>query len=236
MAISVGQHAVASVGGQNPQTSSITTASSGSSFIAITVYDTAGSFTSYTDSKSNTYGNIFAAAGPAFFGGVVRVRVDLATNGTGGAGHTLRANTSGVSAASVYLIEIVGGVTSSLVDVAATGIEDTISPFTTNLTGTLAQADELAICVYLSDAPSGTEVFTLGNSFSAVDQVTDANSFWTSIAASRVVSATTSIQASLTKTQGSKAYGVIFTLKAAASAPSLALPMTVGLINPLLRM
>src|SRR3954469_13320890 len=91
MTIAVGAHAVASASA-NSQTSGITTQVSGSSFLAVSVWDTPGSFTSYTDSKSNSYSNIFAAAGPIFFGGVLKMRMDLCTNGTGGASHTLRAN------------------------------------------------------------------------------------------------------------------------------------------------
>lgn len=214
MAISVGQKAFASAA-NNPITGAITTQASGSSFLAITIYD--GSFTSYTDSKSNTYSSVLAAASPSNFYTSTKIRVDLCTNGTGGSGHTLRANTSGAAAATVHLIEILGGVTASLVDKAIAAVEDSASPYTTGATGTLSQADELVIAAYLSDAPGGTETYTWGNSFTVVQSEGDSTNFWANTVGSLVVSATTSVTASLTKSTGVRAFGLIVSFKAGAA-------------------
>lgn len=222
MAIDVGQSAVNSVSASaSVATGAITTAASGSSFLYIVQYDQ--SFTSLVDSKGNSIGTpILAESSISYFSGL-KTRIYLCTNGTGGASHTATLTQSGSGAANVYLIEVTGGALSSLLDVISTPVEDNATPFTTNLTGTLSQANELAIAVYAFNTGGGTATATFGNSFTAVKAVTDADLYYTSAVGKLVVAATTSIQGSVTLSAGTGAWGLILTLKAAGAAgPSVA--------------
>lgn len=145
-------------------TAAITTAASGSSFVGFVADDgTTGNIP--TDSKTNTYTRIGTR-----FTGVANLGVYLCTNGTGGAGHTLNATSTGGSTdLEAYLLEITGGALASLVD-AFPGTQwndDLASPFTSNAV-TTTNAIDLILAFTATVTTSGTETLTWGNSFTQV--------------------------------------------------------------------
>lgn len=191
----------------------ITTAASGSTLYAFLEWPQAVTFISLVDSKGNTWVQVQSEVNA----NGTRVRLYYCANATGGTNHTITLTMSGNELATIYFGEITGAATASF-DIAPVGVNDAASPFTSNLTGTLAQAAELLLAGYATDTPSGTETITWGNSFTQIDA--DGNSsFVTGGIGYRIVSATPSVQSSITSSVATAAIAFIVAFKEAAGAP-----------------
>lgn len=218
MAIAVGQHTHLAntflAGGVT--TPSITTSASGSSFLLCLIL-AVGLAPTISDSKSNTY-TLVGTTSTSIFGEIISMY--LSTNGTGGSGHTASASWTGSGLGDLYLIEITGGATSGLLDQISSPQwnDDSSSPFTTNATGTLSQANELAVAFTATGTNSGTETLTWGNGFTQIDA--DGNSSGaTGGTAFLVTSATTPVVASFTSAGAgtTEAVSMVATFKALAA-------------------
>jgi hypothetical protein len=214
--IDVGQHAHTQ--GTSPSTSfttgAVTTAVSGSTFVIGMLSGGSTNPATPTDSKGNTYTQIRATVNhTAWF---------YCENGIGGAGHTATGKQAASDSGTVYFVEITNGLTSGIKDQDVTGIQDLATPFTTNTTGTTVQANELALALYATGTPSGTEVITWGNGFTQVDA--DGNSsFVTGGIAKKVLSATGTVQGSITSSVATDATGFVATFKEVAAAAGILL-------------
>lgn len=167
-AIDVGQASAGAFGGvvTTITTTAITTSASGSSFF-IAVADDQSSSRTVSDNKSNTYTQVGPTLSNAFGFGV-NASLYLCTSCTGGSGHTATVTFPTAADGEIYLIEIVGGASSSLVDVAAASwSSDTSSPFTSNSITTTNAAD-LILAITVTITSGGTEILTWGNSFTQV--------------------------------------------------------------------
>ena len=196
-------------------TPAVTTQASGSTFVVFAIIPVAASFaasTPFTDSKSNTYTQI----GSEVNTGNCKTRLYYCQNGSGGSSHTFTVTTVGQTYATVYAIEVTGGATSGILDKSPAGLYDTSSPFTSDVTGTTSQANELLLGFVGTDTPSGTETITWGNSFTQVDA--DGNSAYvTGGSAKRNVTSAASYQVSITSSVATAAWCWIISLKEATS-------------------
>lgn len=197
-AIDVGQFSAGAFGnGTTLSTTGINTTASGSSFV-IFIMDDAATSRAASDNKGNTYSQVGTTL-TNFLGFGVQASEYLCTNCTGGTGHTATATLSNTANAEVYLIEITGGATSSLVDALSSGFwnDDSATPFTSNNVVT-SNANDLLLAFTLTNGSSaGPEVLTWGNSFTQV--VSDGNTLhFTSGIAKRVVSSTGTYNSSYT--------------------------------------
>ena len=125
------------------------------------VADTTGfGATPVTDNKGNTYTQI-GANGTAFGVTGTRWRKE---NGAGGAGHIFTGTMTSSDLASMFVVEITGGATSSLLDQFQNGNDDVATPFTSAVTGTTTQANELVIAHEI-DNRSAASAIVWGNSY-----------------------------------------------------------------------
>lgn len=220
MSIAVGQKisAQGTSSAASITTGSVTTAASGSTFVIFVAYDS-GCFSSISDSKGNTYTQIQSEVNNAGHGNACRLY--YCQNGTGGAGHTATLNMSPSAFGNVHIVEITGGALTGILDQAPAGLDDGASPFTSNTTGTTAQANELVLAFTETGGTSGPgETLTWGNSFTQIDGQND-GSFHTSYAASLGVTSTGTYQSTFTSNQASEAITFIATFKEAAGGASV---------------
>lgn len=193
-------------------TSGDTTQASGSTFVVFVVAGSgAGSIDSVSDNKGNTYtqiGSTITSSSGSKSG------LFSCQNGTGGAGHTWTAVIANAEVKNIYAVEITGGLLSGILDQAPAGVEDASSPFTSNVTSTTAQANELLLAFVATDTPSGTETITWGNSFTQLDANGDSN-FVTGGSAYRIVSATGAFSTSITSDVATSAVSLIAAFKEA---------------------
>lgn len=217
MGIAVGQHThvQGTVSAASANTPSITTTVSGSTFVVAGALANKTGVLSASDSLNTGYVQIRTTLVSAT-ASLYEAGWFYKENGTGGAGHNATISTTVNGLITAYLVEITGGATSGIKDQDVAGLEDTLSPYTTNTTGTTAQANELALAFYATDVPSGTGTITWGGGFSNVDQ--DANSsFQTAGIGSQTLAATGTVQGSITATGSNGALGFVATFKEAAA-------------------
>jgi hypothetical protein len=223
MAIAAGQSVKAQSGSTVTLTSgAVTTTGSGSSFLIFPVYVT-GNLASVSDSKGNTYTPIGTELTNGGLG--VSVRPYLCTNGTGGAGHTFSMTNSGTSVASLYALEITGGVTASLLDQFVASVVSSGPPFDQGVT-TSAQADELIVALGLSNSSSATVNYTVGGSFSKQQEQTDGATVVSGCLATRVVSATGTYNPAWNPSAGTTVTAITLSLKAATGGSASITPTT----------
>lgn len=212
----------------NPATTgAVTTQASGSSFFIFVGFQ--GSTTpTVSDSKSNSYTQVGSTVLYADSSG--GAAVFKCENGAGGSGHTASCSLPG-DFKEIAFLEVVGAVTSGIVDRAPAGNDATTSPYTSNSTGTTVQADELAVSWAVPADADGTETRTWGNSFVELEGEPDAHIGFTGGLATRSLSATGSYQSSLTITSTigpvTECLLFILTLKS-ATGPSLSPPTIYG--------
>lgn len=197
-----------------------TTQVSGSTFLIVASTDVGGtSLNTPTDSK----GNIYTPINTQFtmnWGGFVRAW--YCENAVGGTSHTFTAtNTAGASAIQITAIEITGGRTSGILDQFTAWLSDASSPYTTNTTGTTAQANELALVFEGTDTSAATAI-TWGNGYAVVpgSEETDA-AHMTGGFGYKVLSATGTEQGSITATNSVAGNGIVITFKESALGPAI---------------
>lgn len=164
----------------------VTTQATGSSFLVFTRTNS-DSPTSVTDNKSNTYtkiGGPYTDTSDGF-----SVNVYLATNGTGGAGHTWAVNYSGTRSGSAHAVEITGGASTSLLDAIAGFYRTTSTPFSGPVTTT--KAPDL-IVGFIATGSGGAETMTSSLLTTSVSSNTNgANVGPSQVSCVRVTSAST---------------------------------------------
>lgn len=213
-AIDVGQASAGAFtgGATSVTTTGITTSASGSSFIIYVSYVSGFSVSSIADSKSNSY-TLVASALTGWLS-ATNSAIYLCTNCTGGSGHTATLNLSGSTQAEIYLVEVTGGATASLVDATPSTFwnDDTASPFTSNSL-TSSNANDLLLA-FTNTNGNTTDTFTWGNSFTQV--TADGNpAHFTGGVAKRVVSSTGTYNSTFTSSGGtSEAASALISLKA----------------------
>lgn len=201
MAIAFAQAIKKQCNGTAGGTSASVTTTNGSTFVLVT--SDPNTDLTISDSKSNTW----AQAGSDTAIGGVTGQIWYTTTNTGGASHTftVTANT-GTMASAFHVIEITGQTTGSGVyDSAATATaSDAASPFTVT-SGTLTQANNLAIgFIWSNGAPT---TWTAGGSFTKRSEETDDSTYWTNAVATLVTSATTAVTPSWTTSGGANTTG-----------------------------
>ena len=198
----VGVTAKGNSGNATATTNSVTSTASGSTFIVDVIFDSSTTVSSIADSKSNTY----SLQGTTITNnpGTMKAARYICVNGTGGATHNATVTCSGAAATpSIFLTEIVGGLTSGIVDVHTTANDDS-SPFTV-ASGTLAQSNEYVLSLfasYTSTPPTCSHSVT-GDSFTKLQETTDFGTSWVGAIGGVKVAATTSVTPSWTETNTS---------------------------------
>lgn len=218
MAASVGVHAhiQGTTSTLTLTTPGVATQATGSTFLGSAIAAGASNISSVQDNKTNAYSQIQTSFNTSFGSSMAWYRKE---NGLGGAGHTFTSTLLSGQVQTVYFDEVLGAATSSVLDQSVVFVGDASSPFTTNTTGTTTQADEIAFAFYGTDTPSGTETITWGNGFTQIDA--DGNSsFVTGGIAFKVLSATGTVQGSITSSVATDTAGAVLTFKALASAPT----------------
>lgn len=180
--------------------SSVTTAAGTSSasatFAVLVSYDsTAGTITTATDNKGNTYTAVGTPQADSF-GGLMRWYV--CENGTGGAGHTFTFTTASPCYAVAHLLQITGtGIPRR--DIAAQGQDTAGQPWDTVATGTLGYTNEVILAACASQV--GSAAYTSANT-TILSSEGDTASFWTSGVGSAALATTASFTPSFARADG----------------------------------
>lgn len=225
MAASVGQHSFIQVIGATTVATSpaVTTATVGSAFVvAVSCSNTTG-LQLATDSKSNIYAQIQSTTNDV--ANTYQAAWWFIVNGAGGSGHTASGNSSDGKHIAVYFVELLGCLPSAAKDQDVAGFADNSSPFTTNTTGSTTQADEIALAFYATGTTiAGPEVLTWGNGFTQIDAGSNTSEATGGIAY-KVLSATGTVQGSLTSAGGGTGdtIGFVATFKAALQLDTISL-------------
>jgi hypothetical protein len=214
MAGSVANARKANTSGANTTTTTSFTSTAGSTiWVGVSDASGQGSLT-ISDNKGNTYTQIGTTRTSA---SGAQIRRYYCANIAGGAGHTVTATWGSNSDATVHVLELAGVATASLDSAASAQTDDSNPPWTVT-SGTLAQADSIAIAM-TGTAFNGT--WSESSGFTVQTQEGDNNLYWTGCAASRVVAATTALTPSFTISGGGSDCAVaIDVFKASAGGTS----------------
>jgi len=188
MALTLGVSAIASTIGSTATTGSITTQAAGSGLVVIVNLEKpTQTFTSVTDSKSNTWTQVGSELTDS--GGVVAMRRYRCANAVGGSGHTftLTCNVAGTCGIAVVEIKTTNGAGVTLdqegvVNDAASAYDS--GPETTTI------ADEFLLGGFTCEGSGGTYTHTVGNSFTLINGETDGSNFFPLATMYRIVTAT----------------------------------------------
>lgn len=226
MSASVGYHAKSTVTGSAlvNNSSGGTTQVSGSSFyISIAWVSASATVPAITGKIGGVAdGNTYTQVQSTVTGTVASYHVAIfkCELGHGGASHVFTATWgAAVDVSTMFIIEVLNGAATSPTDQAPAGLLDQASPYTSNVTGTTAQADELALAFAYTGSSSGTEVLAWGNSFAALDAEGNANSAMTGGTATLSLVSIGTYQSSFTSSGGgtTEAISFILTVKSAGS-------------------
>ena len=197
-----------------------TTSATGSTFVIALTFDGVRNVTSVSDSKGNTYTEIGTKQASSN-AGTAMYRCE---NGIGGASHTATANFSAAAYQVAYLIELTGVETSSFDQTAVA--TDAATPWEIT-TPTLGQADEIIITSFCLNT-AGSGAYSSGNT-TIIGEEQDGAAYYGGVVSKLVVSATTAVTPSFTRSAGSGT-GVLktATFKASASATNYTLTAAQG--------
>ena len=211
MAIAVGQSAKGTSGSSaSLATSAVTTAATGSTFVVFTTWDSGSTFSSISDSKSNSYTQI----GTEVAFGTLRTRLYYKENGVGGASHTATVAISAATFISVFFVEVTGGATSGILDQSGAR-NDAASPFTLAAGLTTTQANELLLAVCAGNSGSNPATYAesgLGSSTLVIEE-TNGVSFETGTIYKANKTATGTFNPSFTQSGGTSAAVYLATFK-----------------------
>ncbi len=220
MTIAIGVSSLGHANSATQVTAGVTTQASGSTFVVFGAFDSGfgATFTSFTDSKGNTYTQIDTEVQIGGGAGTTRARVYYCQNGTGGASHTATMTISQAENGIILFAEITGGLTSGILD--QHGFElDSATPFqlTTGLTTT--QASELLLTGMIGNSGSNpaTHAETGLGSSSILTSAEETNgaSFYTGALAWSVKSSTGTFNPSWTESGGTTGLTFLATFKGA---------------------
>lgn len=197
-------------GATSTTTSSFTSTAGNTIWVGVSDASGQGSLT-ISDNKSNTYTQIGTTRTSA---SGAQIRRYYCANIAGGSGHTVTSTWGSNSDATVHVLELAGVATASLDSAASAQIDDSNPPWTVT-SGTLAQADSIAIAM-TGTAFSGT--WSESSGFTVQTQEGDSNLYWTGCAASKVVAATTALTPSFTISGGGSDCAVAVDVFKAAAA------------------
>lgn len=170
--------------------------------------------TPITDNKSNTY--IQIGTNVSVFG--VTGTLWYKNNGNGGSGHIFTATPSSADLVSLIVVEITGGAVSGILDQSATGNDDVASPFTSSVTGTTTQANEIVLAFEFDNRSAATGI-TWGNGYTSLVDLSN-NSGITSAAAKLNITSVGTQQSSFTNANTTEAVTWIATFKEAGAGMS----------------
>jgi hypothetical protein len=211
MAGSVANARKANTSGANTTTTTSFSSTAGSTiWVGVSDASGQGSLT-ISDNKGNTYTQIGTTRTS---GSGAQIRRFYCTNIAGGAGHTVTATWGSNSDATVHVLELAGTDTASLDSAASAQADDNNPPWTVT-SGTLAQADSIAVAM-TGTAFAGT--WSESSGFTVQTQEGDNNLYWTGCAATRVVAATTALTPSFTISGGGSDCAVAVDVFKAAAA------------------
>ena len=206
--------------GSNEQTTPATTvtvtatSTNGASWVVWCASNGGFGATPITDNKGNTYTQIgtnvtaFTVTGTLWY----------VQNGTGGASHTWTGTPSTSAFNTLIVVEITGGLTSGLLDQFATGNDDVASPFTSSVTGTTTQANEVVLAFEFDNRSTGSAI-TWGNSYTSLVDLSNTAGV-TAAAAKLNVTSTGTQQSSFTNADTTEAVTWIATFKEASGGGS----------------
>ena len=196
-----------------------TTSASGSSFLAVVVFDSGSTLTGVADSKSNAYSQI----GSTIAGGGVSIALYKSENGTGGASHTCTATFTGTPSGTVYFIELTGCSATPTDTGSFASVADTTDPYTVT-TGTFAQANNIVIAVGGSSSGTNPNNWT-PNTGTLVSSEVNGSLFWTSGVSKQYITATTAITPSFSALSGQVIVAVGFKEASAGGSPATYQPL-----------
>jgi hypothetical protein len=199
MAVSIGVHASnAATANTTLATPSRTTQASGSTFVIAVIVHSTATVTNLSDSKGNTYTPLGSSV--AGNGGSNKLLRYYCQNGTGGASHTASVTTNVATGPTIFFVELIGCKTSSGPSVA-TQNQDSVSPYTSPSTGSLA-ANGAVVSIFVGSSEQAGTTNAESSGFTVQETVTDGANFWTGAMGTRVGSAASTYQASWTETTG----------------------------------
>ena len=163
-----------------------------------------------------------------------RLAVYVKENATGGASVTATATLSGAAFPTATLIKCTGAATASYDSASLVTGTDSATPYTIT-SGTFAQANNVVIaCIAQNTGPTGNYA---SSNFTIIGGTGDVDNFWTHSIAKLVVSATTAVTPSFTRTNSTNSASnmVVFGVKeAAAGGGFIVNPLTGRLAQPLI--
>lgn len=159
-------------------TTSPTTTVSGSTFLVV-VTD-ASSAPTVTDSKGNTYTQVFRQGNAAN-----NVALYYCADGVGGANHTATVTYSAAASPGVCFVELTGVATVNPLDVS-TSTNDNNSPYTTT-TPLTHQDVEIVVSVIGTDSTNNPVAYAIDNGFDILEVADNGSAYWTGAIAAKVV-------------------------------------------------
>lgn len=215
MAISAGVSVAAhSAGSATTLTSgSVTSAASGSTFVVFIQADS--TLNTPSDSKGNTYTAVTAQTTNSG----INSRMYYCQNGTGGASHTFTFTTGGSANLSIYALEILGGLTSGILD-QQNSILDSASPYTVT-TPTTTQAAELAVACLSGNSAVTPATHAESTGYTKQCEVTTGGPDWPGALYTKVLSATGAQTPSFTEASSSTGGVHCATFKEASATDTL---------------
>lgn len=229
MAIAVGANTSTGYTGiDSTTTGAITTAASGSTFLVAVYWQNGSGSPTVSDNKGNSYTAIGSARQADSNGYYLsHCQFFYVENGIGGSGHTFTAAKTG-GAPSVFVAEITGGELSGILDQNTGAALDTSSPVLSGSV-TTTQAAEILFGFVGTYHASGNPAYTPGNSFSTLQAITDATSYWTGCLSYRIVDSTGSYETSTAVTNLTSGAGLIATFREAYTGPTLGAHTLLGI-------
>lgn len=215
MDIAIGVHTGVATGGATTLTTGSLTTTSGSLVLVGASWDSTPTFTSITDSKSNSW----SIVGSELNASSHKSRVYVAHNITGGSSHTFTLTVSASAVATLFVCEFTGADTASAVDQQGRR-NDTSSPFTLAAGLTTTQANEAlwSMVVGNSSSPTATHAESGLGSSTIQDEITNGSLYWTGAQATSIKSATGTFNPSWTENGATNAHVWLVTIKEAAAA------------------
>lgn len=227
MAISIGVSASAAGTATSITTGAVTT-TTGSCLLLFMNWSSA-TFTSVTDSKSNSWTQVSTELNASSH----KTRCYVCYNATGGASHTFTLTLAASNDLNLFMVEIPGAATSSGVDQAGR-TSDSSSPFTT--TGlTTTQANEALVTFISGNSSSNpaTHAETGLGSSTIQQNITNGALYWVGALATKLVSATGTYTPSWTENGSSNAHVWLVTVKEAAAGGFIVNPFNGIIARPL---
>lgn len=231
MAIAAGNHTAQAFTGVATATTTgiLTQSAAGVYLVGVGWYSAAASLNTVNDNKGNgNYTNAVPAVNLSPTDAAFKSALYYVQNAAGGSGMAFSANFSGtVDVAALFVLEVTGALTSGALDQAPTGANTAHSdatPYLSNISGAIAQANELVFAMTNTyTTTGGPEAHTWNNSYSLLDSLTDP-AIWTGASGYIITNSIGTQQSSLSATGATAiaALSLIATIKE-GSAPSFGL-------------